>query len=114
MPVVVSVADSATVWFEIEAEIAPRLPLKGVTWLQNGRTQRLIETLDIQFVPFRVDMFPRVVPGTATPFSVHLLLVNAEVFCYFYKSAVRVGILWIVSGHPPVLTNTFPTASTRD
>ncbi|KAJ3405820.1 hypothetical protein HDU80_000724 [Chytriomyces hyalinus] len=88
MGVVVTFADSATVWFEIEPQVTARVPLKGVTWLQNGRQQRLIESLEMRFVPFRADLFPPLLPGTPTPFAVHLFLVNEE-DSERYKSAVK-------------------------
>ncbi|KAI9352589.1 hypothetical protein BDR26DRAFT_195813 [Obelidium mucronatum] len=88
MTVTVTFLDSSTVWFEIEAEVLSRVPLCGITWLQHNRVQRLLDSINISFVPYKPDMFPRAVPGTATPFAVHLYLVNCD-DPDLYKTSVK-------------------------
>ncbi|ORY37942.1 hypothetical protein BCR33DRAFT_854401 [Rhizoclosmatium globosum] len=87
MPVTVTYLDSSTIWFDIESAVLSRVPLLSVTWL-HGRTQRLLDALHIDFVPFKTDLFPRVVPGTATSFAVHLYLVNCD-DVEVYKTSVK-------------------------
>ncbi|KAJ3330124.1 hypothetical protein HDU76_006387 [Blyttiomyces sp. JEL0837] len=72
--------DEYQIWPQIAEEIQSRLPLRNVIW-QNGRAQqgpRLIDVVDLEIRPFKVDMFPRAIPGAANPFFVHLYLVNCE------------------------------------
>ncbi|KAJ3063906.1 hypothetical protein HDU98_000341 [Podochytrium sp. JEL0797] len=88
MPVIVTFLDSSTVWFEIEGEVTSRVPLLGVTWLQNGRIQRLLDRIDVVFAPFSKDIFPRAVPGTPTQLAVHLYLVSCE-DPELYKTSVK-------------------------
>ncbi|KAI8849287.1 hypothetical protein BC829DRAFT_189092 [Chytridium lagenaria] len=88
--IIVTYADEYSIWPQIAEEIVTRLPLRNLLWM-NGRIQqgqRLIESLDIDLKPFRPDMFPRSVPGTATPFFLHLYFVNCE-DSDIYKSMVR-------------------------
>ncbi|KAJ3011981.1 UNVERIFIED_CONTAM: Trafficking protein particle complex subunit 10 [Siphonaria sp. JEL0065] len=88
MTVLVTYLDSSVVWFEVEAAVTSRVPLVGVTWLQHTRVQRLLDSIDVAFVPFRTDLFPRAVPGTASALAVHLFLVNCD-DPDLYKTSVK-------------------------
>jgi hypothetical protein len=74
-------ADEYQIWSQVSEEILSRIPLKNVVW-PNARTQaghRVIDSIDLDFRLYKPDMFPRAIPGAATPFFVHLFFVNCEV-----------------------------------
>ncbi|KAJ3413632.1 hypothetical protein HDV05_007776 [Chytridiales sp. JEL 0842] len=88
--IIVTYADEFQIWPQISDDILSRLPLRSVIW-PNGRTQsgqRVIDTVEIELKPFKADMFPRAIPGAATPFFLHLYFVNCDDHD-IYKSTVK-------------------------
>ncbi|KAJ3206722.1 hypothetical protein HK099_000469 [Clydaea vesicula] len=88
---VITYCDDYQIWNQIKDEIMRRLPLKNLLWNNPlpGRPPRTIPELNLNFIKYSQDIFPKAIPlYNITPFFLHLFLVNCD-DSEMYKSVVR-------------------------